>query len=450
MNTNYLPEGIDMYLSNGLLPLYYFVVIICMGYIYYRFKFDKLVLFFIYVFSEGMFSYIGYELPIFNRVYKLGFLLFALYLFYNNVVKQKANHFKSVFFLVIILIGILFAFNSYINNQDFIITLSQFQKKVIPFLFLFGAIKLIRNKFDFYMDAMLWILGVQFIFALVKLAIWGFGESLVGSITFNGGGASNVLPVIAFFLIWMKKEGNLRAKDWLYLLMVFSVSIIGDKRSIIFIFPTVIILTMVLSNKFKVKDLLRFSIVGLFCLYVAVKLNPSLNPEQVRWGSFDPEFFVNYLVEYTYGDNKASVDEDVVQGRGAASQALVAKLISTLDFKDISFYIGDGFSMIDTDYENFDNDKYGLISKGSASGFVQTFIAYGLLGLLLFLYFGFLSIKFNKNKSVKWVLFIFVIWDMMFFYYTSINTYAFSIAIIFIGIYSYRPKLKQKYSPNQL
>lgn len=442
MNINYLPEGVEMYLSNGLLPLYYFVVIVCMAYIYYKFKFDKLVLFFIYIFSEGLFSYIGYEIPIFNRIYKLGFLIFALLLFYTNVVKQKSNHFKSVFLLIIILIGVLFAFNSYLNNQDFIITLSQFQKKIIPFLFLFGSIKLIRNKFDFYMDALLWILGVQFIFALFKLVIWGFGESLVGSISFNGGGPSNVLPVLAFFLIWLKKEGNLTAKNWLFLLMVFSVSIIGDKRSIIFIFPAIVILTMVFSNKFRAKDLIRFSMVGLLCLYVAVKLNPSLNPEKVRWGSFDPEYFVNYLVEYTYGNSKNTPSEEVVQGRGAATQALIGKLISTLDFKDINFYIGEGFSVIDTDYENFNNDKYGLKSKGSASGFVQTFIAYGILGLLLFLYFGYMIIKFNKNKPVKWVLFIFVAWDMLFFYYTSINTYAFSIALIFVGIYSYKPQRK--------
>lgn len=431
-----LPEGIEMYLSNGLLPLYYFVVFVCMSYIYYKFKFDKVVLFFIFLYSEGMFAYFAQEISVINKIYKLSFFIFALYLFFDKLIKKKFNHYKTVFTFVILSFTLLFFLNSYINNEDYVITFSQLQKKVIPYLFLFGVSFYFKNKLEFYMNALLWIIGVQFIFAFVKLIIWGFGESLVGSISFNGGGPSNVLPILAFFLIWMKKNGNLIKKDWIYLILVFSVSIIGDKRSIIFIFPTVIALTMFFSKKINPKYIFNFILIGLLGLYISVKLNPSLNPESSRWGSFDINHLNEYIVNYTFGNN---TDSDEVQGRGAASQALILKLVNSIEISNLAFFIGNGFSQIDVDYDNFNGYKYGLTSKGSASGLVQTFIAYGILGVLLFLYFGYLIIKFNKNKVVRWVLLSFIIWDFLFFYYTSINTYAFAVTILFIGFYSYKP-----------
>lgn len=439
MNQSTLPEGVDMYMSNGLLPLYYLVVVLSMIYVLHKFKYDKIVIFFVLIYTEGFMSYVGYQLPVFNRVYKLFFLFFTIYLFLFPLLKQRFNLYKAIYVALILVATIFFFANGYINHQEFAITFSQYQKRLIPFLFLFGMIPYIKRRFNFYMSALLWIIGVQFIFALFKLVIWGFGESLVGSISFNGGGPSNVLPIVAFFLIWLKSEGNLTSKDWGYLLLVFSVSIIGDKRSIIFTFPLFVFITMVISGKLRANHILKFSVVGLFCLYIAVKLNPSLNPEHTRWGSFDPGFVIEYATEYTFGDKKNS-NSDEVQGRGASSQVLLAKIFSVLDFNDVRLYMGEGFSKVDVSYEDFEGNKYGITSKGSASGFVQSFIAYGIIGTILFLILGYMNISILRDSAVKWASFIFIVWDFLFFYFTSMNVYAFTITIIFAGIYSYKPK----------
>lgn len=436
MNESSLAEGVEMYLGNGLLPIYYLLVAVSMLAICIKFKFDKLVLFFIYLYSEGLFSYLSYEFSSFTRVYKLGFLFFSLYLFLGPILQKKLSRYKLSYLVLGLLFGMLFFLNYYINDQDFFVIFSQFQKKLVPIIFILGFVNYPRNKYGFYLDALLWIIGVQFIFALFKFFVWGFGESLVGSISFNGGGASNILPIMAFFLIWVKKDGILTYKDWLYLLMVFSVSIIGDKRSIIFIFPLFVLLTYILSKKIKPVYFLKISTICFICVFFAVKINPSLNPENSRFGSFDPVFFSNYLLEYSFGDLNSSHRTDLIQGRGGGSLELINRFFKNINLKNSSFYIGDGFSKIDVDYEDFDSDKYGLISKGSSSGFSQTFIAYGFFGIVLFLSFGYMLVRFNTNRVLRWLLFLFILWDFFFFYYVSINTYSFSITIIFIGLYS--------------
>jgi hypothetical protein len=436
MEEGSLAEGIEMYLGNGLLPIYYLLVAVSMLTIYIKFKFDKVVLFFIYLYSEGLFAYLSYEFSFFTRIYKLGFLFFSLYLFMGPIFNHKLSRYKLSYVVLALFFGILFFFNFYINDQDFFVIFSQFQKKIVPIIFLLGFVIYPQNKYKFYIDALLYIVGVQFIFALFKLLVWGFGESLVGSISFNGGGASNILPIMAFFLIWVRKDGFLTYKDWLYLLMVFSVSIIGDKRSIIFIFPSFVLLTYVLSKKIKPPNFLKISSICFICVFFAVKINPSLNPENSRWGSFDPFFFTNYLVEYSFGEKDKEYSTDLIQGRGGGSLELLTSFLNNSNLKDSYFHIGDGFSKIDVDYEDFDTYKYGLISKGSSSGFLQTFIAYGFFGVILFLSFGFMLIRFNIDKVLKWSLFLFILWDFFFFYYVSINSYAFSVTIIFIGLYS--------------
>jgi hypothetical protein len=442
MEESSLAEGVEMYLGNGLLPFYYLLVALSMLAIYIKFKLDKLVLFFIFIYCEGLFSYIGYEFTSFTRIYKLGFLFFSLYLFLGPIIQYKFSRYKLSYIILLLFLGVLFSLNFYINDQDFLIIFSQFQKKLVPIIFILGFVHYPKIKYEFYIDALLWIIGVQFIFALFKFFIWGFGESLVGSISFNGGGASNILPIIAFFLIWVKKDGFLSYKDWLYLLIVFSVSIIGDKRSIIFIFPIFVILTYVFSRRINPVDFLKVSIICFICVFVAVKINPSLNPENSRWGSFDPSFFSEYLIEYSFGDSKKVNQTDLIQGRGGGSLVLLSKFLHNINLKDSSFYIGDGFSKIDVDYENFDSGKYGLKSKGSSSGFFQTFIAYGFFGVILFLSFGFMLIRFNTNKILKWLLFLFILWDFFFFYYVSVNSYSFSITMIFLSLYSNFSKTK--------
>ena len=442
MNESSLAEGIEMYLGNGLLPIYYLLVAFSMLAIYIKFKFDKLVLFFIYIYSEGLFSYLSFEFTSLTRIYKLGFLFFSVYLFLAPIMNQKIGRYKLSYVILVLFFGLLFFLNFYLNEEDFFVIFSQFQKKIVPIIFILGFVNYPKNKYEFYMDAFLWIIGVQFIFALFKFFVWGFGESLVGSISFNGGGASNILPVIAFFLIWVKKDGVLNYKDWLYLLIVFSVSIIGDKRSVIFIFPIIVILTYVFSQKIKPIDFFKISFICFTCIFFAVKINPSLNPENSRWGSFDPSFFSNYLIEYSFGNKNKVNQTDLIQGRGGGNLELLNRFLSDINLNSSSFYFGDGFSKIDVDYEDFDSDKYGLISKGSSSGFFQTFIAYGFFGVVLFLIYGYMLIRFNIDYVLKWLLFLFILWDFFFFYYVSINSYPFSITIIFIGLYSNLSKNK--------
>jgi hypothetical protein len=278
-----------------------------------------------------------------------------------------------------------------------------------------------------YADFFIKILLAQFLFAILKLVLWGPGESLVGSISFDGGGPSNVLPTLGFLLIFVHYRGKLTTKHWLYVFALLIVSLIGIKRSIVFILPITIFLTFFLIG--NIKNLGKYFkfipfIIGLFIL--SIKVNPTLNPEQSYWGSFDIEYLINYSADYTLGSDKKT---DAASGRGASFITFLNDL--TLD--NISFF-GNGLSVMNASYEDFDAEKYNVSMKGSIGAFLKYYIATGILGLIVIFSYSYGMIKL-ASKNLFFIIILLYLFDFILFYNVMIETNFFSVLLLFIIVY---------------
>lgn len=431
-----LVTGVDEYIRSGLLPYYYGIVIIFALYVLHKFKYDLEALFIVLIFNEGLFIYLGTNFESVANIHKIGFTVFAIWLYLKPILMSKKN--KSDIFLLtcFFLIGVAYLLSHLINESNFITSLSQYLKKYfLPLLFFFGVRKNITNeyKMEWYAHLFTWLLGIQILLQLVKLALFGFGESLVGSISFSGGGASNVIPVLGFLIIWVKYNGALKYKDWLFIILLFlSFAIIGNKRSIWFTMTFMMLyIHYFFGHKFKLTKLIMVTPLIIILFIIGAKTNPTLNPEYSRWGSFDVQYIMDYAVDYTFGTEKTG--SNLGYGRGGGTLYFMDVAKSRFDIKQMLF--GEGLDRITADYADFDNEKYGLGSKGSASSFVQNFIALGLVGTLSIFIFGLLLAHSINDRIFFLGIASFLIFEYFLLYNSIININACAILFIFICNY---------------
>jgi hypothetical protein len=110
----------------------------------------------------------------------------------------------------------------------------------------------------------------------------------------------------------------------------------------------------------------------------------------------------------------------------------VSFLKNDIELKDGKFLFGEGINSILLDYENFENERFGIDSKGSAGAALQNFIAYGFIGVILIFLFTISWIRLVSNYALSVILLFFLIWDYILFYNTTITINAMGISLIFI------------------
>ncbi len=430
--------GVDVYLRSGLLPLYYAVSLILAIYILYRFKFEAIALFIVMLYWEGFFIYVGQFIPFINYIYKVGFAIITAWLFGKQVfVKPTQKEF--IFNFVFIFLGILYLLTVLVNDSDISLAASQYIKKYgIPFMFYYGMRKYINNTIQLYWIAkiFLWVLGVQAFMSVVKLFLFGFGESLVGTVSFSGGGPSNVLPIVGFFIILLYKGGNLEKKDWLFVISLLLISVIGNKRSIILIFPIIVMTTMIYVKRgVTFLAILKYIPLGIILLVVGVKLNPSLNPDGSRWGHFDFDFLYNYAYSYTFGNEDSNEEGGMEQGKGGGLNVIFDQTRNDIFSRE--FFFGNGLNdIIYASYDTFNTDEYGLTNKGAMGAALQNFFTLGIIGLLVCGLFSLSFANLIRHKNLKIIISFFLLWDYFLFYNSSIVINAHGITFAFIIIFA--------------
>jgi len=434
-----LVTGVETYLRSGLLPVYYIAVLLGAFIIWVKFEFKIVPLFIILLFCEGLVVYLSRNNVIFSYVYKVGFFVFAFIIFSYKLIRVKKTRHEKLFLVIFSIIGLVFLISFIINNSNFFTILSQYLKKYgIPLLFYFGlkAEYHKENNMNMYASLFTWLLGFQIILVFFKLYLFGFGESLVGSISFLGGGAGNIIPILGFFLFWIKRNDVLTKSDWLFVLTLFlSIAIIGNKRSILFVWPFVVasVYTFV-SKSMKITTFVAYLPILLIVFVIGVKTNPTLNPTGSRWGKFDLNYVFDYAAHYTFGDEYYRASGNIGYGRGDGAYKIAAKLKTESLF--IHYIFGYGVEEIfSQDYAGFETGKFGVRSKGALSSFAQNFVATGLLGAVLIFFFGVSLVRTLDNKQLRRIIYIFLAWDYFLFINSTIAINASSILLVFICLY---------------
>jgi len=409
---------------------FYFIVTISLIYLLYKFRTEKMAWFIILIYYNGLFSFFGANIWNFYKI--ILFIISFFMLFGNRLYRQfEISKVKTAFNVF----SIFFILLSIINGDYFFIIFSQYAKYfVLFFIFLFLYKNKNKPEFKKLLEQVVSnLLIVQIILTMCKFATIGITESVVGSISWQGGATATTLPLLGFIFIWLKNGGQLKRNDWFIIAGLMSIGYVSLKRAIWFFAPIVIILFLIYVPGRKIS--FRSIILGILAFplvfYLGVRLNPTLNRDGIIWGSFDIEYSIEYAQMYMYGKDVENKDSKILYGRGNATIGILNNLIDgTVKQED---WLGYGLiPMYTTDYEQFGEFGFGLNHKGSATGMFQTKITHGYLGIIILLLFVGALVYKIKHARIRNAIIVFFIWE--YFFYTGSILRETSLAFLFVYI----------------
>ena len=402
-----------------------------------KFRRSDVGLVLVLMFFSGLAGYLGKSV---ENPYKILMLVLTVYL----ALKYKSFKFTTVREITLLIFFILFSISfitsSFYNKDPFTLIFSQYAKFLVPFLFLSIFSKFSKRnsyRINTINVVLLHLLLAQIILSAAKLIIFGGVETIVGSISYIGGALATLLPIVGFIYIWLLREGKMSRMDWILIIGLLLIGFVSKKRAVWFIMPIILTAIIFYVSKRRIpRNALIVVLIIPLTFYLGVRLNRTLNKEHKVWGSFDLEYVMNYAREYTFGINEDNPEIELGHGRGGATLLLLQKLADEgLRYQEN--ILGYGFDEIYTkSYEQFDNEKFGIINKGSATGFFQSYITNGLLGIITFLLYVYTLLSFIKIKRLRILIILIFLWE--YFLYTGIlfRIQPLTIMLMYIIIYS--------------
>jgi hypothetical protein len=408
--------------STFQIQLYYGVVLLSMGYMLFKHVKNPFSLFVVALFYYGLFGFVGKS---FQDLYKVGISFSSLYWVYHTGALRVQGRFRLIL-IAFSLFSISFFATSVINGDYFLITFSQYSKFLI-ILSLFLVFTKYQNdrSFKLRLEKLIFsLLIVQIGLTIAKFAIMGTTESLVGSINAQGGASATYLPILGFMFLWLRNNGEFKLRDWLIVFGFAFIGFVSIKRAIWFIMPIVVsaFLYYIPNRRVAARSVVLALMIVPLGLYLGVRMNSTLNPERKFWGSFDIEWTYNYVYDYSFGSND---NTSIAHGRGGATMMLFEKISGgEMNAHDLLGYGGQ--KVYATSVEDFDVDEFQINSKGAATGFFQTMIGNGLIGVVTFVIFVLSILARTRNRKLRMVLISFFIWE--YFFYTGIVFRDFALA----------------------
>lgn len=362
---------------------------------------------------------------------KLLITFLSLILFHYTISIQKKNNrnfifqYINYFFLysAIVFLSVIY------NKSDIFKSFSFYHYTLVGYIIFLIVCNLKFNKKQilkilFFIEN-LFIL--QICFTIFKFFYYGQKEALIGTISLTSGQLNTILPLIGIAYYLSKYSVITQNKKYILLgIGMLFISYVGEKRIIYFILPIVVALFYLIYNKstnYKnftfirfSKYFLIFSVFSFLFIYYGAKYNPTLNPENIKGGSFNLDFILNYIISYNF-----NFTSPLASGRLAGLITVIFN-ISIFEYNSILGY-GPDYLIGFTDTVEYNPlRRFGLYSAMSANGFITYIISIGILGTLLFIsiYYKFIICIYNNlnQKLSKYGLFI--------------NLFSFMLIVIFI------------------
>jgi hypothetical protein len=417
--------------SGSSIKAYYIIVIFSFIYILFKYRKHSFSALIILFFFSGLFSFYGKSL---QNAYRIILLILTLYWLLRT--KPFKNSHSNRIIISFIFLTITFLFTSYRNGDYLFIIFSQYSRYFILFSMFFILKKysndnLFRNRLE---KIIYDLLLIQIILSIFKLIIIGPIESIVGSVASQGGAIATSVPMLGFMFIWVKKKGRLEQNDWVFIIGLIFIGFLSVKRAIWFMMPVIVSLLMFYVPKRRVPNkVILYSVLAVpLIFYLGVRLNPSLNREEKIWGSFDPEYAINYAQVYSFGEKD---QKEKGTGRGGATLLLFNKFINS-DINDKE-WTGYGLRFIyATNYTEFNELNLGINHLGSATGAFQTMVSNGYLGILALVWFITSMLLRAPNKRLRIVLIFFFCWEYFFYTGILIRELSLSFMLIYIVLFS--------------
>ncbi len=415
----------------------------------WRYRQDTLmILLNLYCFPR-VFEFFG--ATVFNG-YKILIFAFCLTLFFVTQKQRVFSHrdrYYGLFFLVFSLYFIFVPLLFMTDSPTLIFSQWARYAQIFMLFFLLRDAVYNKEKKDYIVRFFLEIMVIQIVFSVCKFAFLGFNiqEGLVGSFAIMGGGLGTIIPIVGFIVLWLYRKGHLVWYDVFYVFGLLFIGFTSYKRAIILLLPLLILFFLLVVQR-KSLNTRFFAIILLIIsvLYVGIRLMPSLNPERKIWGSFDLPYALEITDKYQFGgdkmDKKGTENGILVSndfegsGRGGATFSLLRLLFSPNDWTDEDVF-GYGLSAVyASDEADFSQMPFTLSidRKGSATGFVQTYIAIGFVGCLLLLLAAFFPFSYSRHKRLKWTLIALVAWDFFFYSGLFVRTPV-CMVVLFLAIF---------------
>lgn len=417
--------------------IYWFVVLLSLVSLIWRYKNNSFAVLIILIFYSGLTAYYG---KIIENPYKLILLLISVFfLFKLNALSGLLLRERTVF-LSFIVFSFSFLFSGYLNHDSVNMIISQYSKYLTPLCIFFTLVYLTKDSSEnlqYYRKLFFILLHVQIALSFVKWGTVGVQEWIVGSISFEGGAVATTLPVLGFMLLWLDKHGELNRKDWIYTALLLVIAFVSLKRAIWFIMPAFVFLfVFYVPRKKNLGKLLYLVPMIPLIFYLGVRLNPTLNKEGRIWGEFDYRFVKNYVLQYNFGKSEKSKSVQLGHGRGGATLVILDKLKGNAKLNYHDFF-GYGLEkMYATDYETFDKYNFGINSKGAATGIFQVYVTSGFIGIACAILLIFSIINLVVVTRIKVTIAIFMFYDFLFYNWSSMRIPAVSILLLFVIMYA--------------
>jgi hypothetical protein len=433
----------------GKESIYWFIVLLTFIYIIYTSRNSSVKLLIVLCFYYGLAAFPGKSV---ENIYKILLVFLSIYLLFKNNGLSRLGRSEWLFLIVFILFTVSFLFSAFFADDYLKLVFSQYGKYVTPIclFFVFNRILTKSPGAVIQLEALFFsLLTIQIVLSIVKILIIGLQESIVGSVAFVGGGPATILPVLGFILVWIQKQGDLKRKEWLYILLLIIIAFASRKRAIWFILPVIILIfAYYVPRKLKVSHL--FYVLPLIPLifYAGVRLNPTLNKEGKIGGTFDLPFVLDYINTYNFGTTSGASGIELGKGRGGATLLLYKKLFDNKSFI-FQDYFGSGLKEVyTTDYEEFNEKKYGVNSKGSVTGVFQSYISSGYVGIIVTILLLLSICNLIKESRFRIAVALLLFWDYFFYIGLILRTQSLFILLFFIIIYSnirFEQKMQRKY-----
>ncbi len=441
-----------------LLPqiIMYIGVMITSIYMLYKYRKDSLSILLILMFFQAPFIFFGSTL---HNLYKIILFIYTGYcLLRRNAFKIKNTQDWLYLFSYVLFSIAFFSSILYSRSDGLAIIFSQYARFVEIFCLFFLLKDAIfqRNKGNIYIELFYKLFFIQILVTIAKLFLFSFNliEGLVGTFTISGGAVGTTIPILAFLVLFLYRQGKLSKWDWLYVIGLLAIGFATGKRAIWFIFPFVVVACLIYI---KTIQLNKYLILALFAVpivyYFGARLIPSLNPENEVWGSFDLEYMLGYAEQYQFGDrglagfqesqqnigvirgNIKLQQEITAQGRGNATIELI-RLIFSGDMVEQDWHGLGLSSFYSTNYEEFQELPLTikLAYKGAGTGAFQAYVTIGVLGFFTMVLFCFLPMFFIKQRRLRLLIIGILLWEY-FMYAGSIFRDQALMATLFLIIF---------------
>ena len=333
------------------------------------------------------------------------------------------NSKESGILIFSLLFMIMFFWNYLYSGVSLLWAAFQYYKYFMPVAFYFGikGLKLTMGQMNYYANLIIKFLWFQIGFSIVKLAIIGFRENIVGSVANTGGNVGVTMAVCGVIIYWLLKNKEFKGTDWWFVLGLIIIPIASNKRAIWLLYP--IILVFLITHFITRKTLRKLSYALLLLpvvIYMGFRLNPSFNPQKKVWGSFDPEYAIDFILSYT-GVSEEQRESDLAQGRWGSAIAVVSSVVSR-PFETNNLI---GFPKARSgrlSFDSFEMEDYGIAYGVITSGIVMMLLQNGWPATLFLILVYINMIYTIPDKRTRSVLMFFMLWDTFMYSGTVLNT----------------------------